>query len=655
MMEKRKEELFQEYKGSKAALYGLGTETEKALFWLKDRMEIIGLLDSFREKGKLYGKRILSFGQALEERVELIIVVARPGSCRVIAGKIGDACRKNGIVLLDIRGKDLLESRQAAYDFSETAGNTREELYRRIAQAEVVSFDLFDTLIMREVLSSSDIFEFLKNTEGVPATSAELAEMEWRIDFRTLIPRQAVCDVFSYCIEQGKTVYIVTDTYYRQAQIREILRKCHLTGYTGLLVSCEHNTGKRQKLFRRLKYKEGDRKYLHIGDDLVADIETASKNGMCTYHIFSSEELLEAAGYMGMERHMKELQERLKIGLFTARIFNDPFQFETKERQICLQDAYDIGYLLCAPVITDFVFWFREQVKKYGSQNIWFCARDGYLLKQMYQLLDEGAEPVYFQTSRTAAVRAGVENEGDIAYVDSMKFSGTLEENLKTRFGLEEDESDKTGNSENGVQREAGLLKYRKNILAKTAEERKKYSAYIDTIKVKEGDIAFFDFVAKGTTQMYVQRLIDNHLRGLYFLQLEPDFMSGKGLDIESFYKKEETENSNIYDNYYILEPVLSAPHPCIRGFDDRGRPLFMEETRRKKDIRCFQRAQEGILDYFHRYLELLPEGVNCQSKKLDEVFLGLIHNLKIQDKDFLSLVVEDIFFNRMTDIAELL
>lgn len=31
-MEKRKEELFQEYKGSKAALYGLGTETEKALF-----------------------------------------------------------------------------------------------------------------------------------------------------------------------------------------------------------------------------------------------------------------------------------------------------------------------------------------------------------------------------------------------------------------------------------------------------------------------------------------------------------------------------------------------------------------------------------------------------------------------------------------------
>lgn len=31
-------------------------------------------------------------------------------------------------------------------------------------------------------------------------------------------------------------------------------------------------------------------------------------------------------------------------------------------------------------------------------------------------------------------------DESDIAYVDSMKFSGTLEENLKTRFGIEDTE-----------------------------------------------------------------------------------------------------------------------------------------------------------------------------------------------------------------------
>ncbi len=40
-----------------------------------------------------------------------------------------------------------------------------------------------------------------------------------------------------------------------------------------------------------------------------------------------------------------------------------------------------------------------------------------------------------------------------------------------------------------------------------------------------------FDFVAKGTTQMYLQRLFPQHMKGFYFLQLEPEFMAEKGLD----------------------------------------------------------------------------------------------------------------------------
>lgn len=75
-------------------------------------------------------------------------------------------------------------------------------------------------------------------------------------------------------------------------------------------------------------------------------------------------------------------------------------------------------------------------------------------------------------------------------------------------------------------------------------------------------------------------------------------------------------------------------------------------------DINCFLRMQEGILDYFRRYLELLPSrfrDLESQSKGLDEVFLELIHNLRIMDEDFLSLIVEDPFFNRMTEISTLM
>mgnify|MGYP002509555957 CR=1 FL=1 len=707
-----KSDLFQEYIGEKIALYGLGTETKKALLSLEGRFEIIGLLDSFQEEGKLYGKDIFPLNRVLERDVKLIIVVARPGSCKAIAKKIGDICREHNIALMDIRGKDLLEIKRITYDFTGIGEGTKEELYRKIAQAEVISFDLFDTLVIREVLSPTDIIELtdaalkekgiyitdlvsrrleaekrlakygaptleeiyedvIRKSGGIDAISLsahDLAMTEWETDCKFIVARQAMCDIFEFCVQQGKQVYIVTDTYYRQDQIERILEKCHLTGYTGLLVSCEYHTGKTQELFKRFKEITVGNRCLHIGDDLAADIEMAAKARIDTFHIFSGEELLDMVGNMGMESHMGSLPERLKIGMFAAKLFNNPFQFELEERRIALSDAYDIGYLICAPIITDFIFWFREQVQYYGIRNVWFCARDGYLLQKLYQMLEKDTDTIYFQTSRMAAVRAGMMNDADIAYVDSMKFSGTLEENLEVRFGLEADKIEResrqdrkgqatTGGKGNREQREkmSALSTYKDCILEHAVVERRRYRAYIDTLNIHEGDVVFFDFVAKGTTQLYVQRLVDHHIKGLYFLQLEPDFMSDKGLDIEAFYKTEKTDSCSIYEDYYVLETILTAPHPSICGFNEEGEPLFAEETRRERDIRCFMRAQEGILDYFCRYLELLPVNMRGPSKELSEVFLKLIHNLKVEDEDFLSLIVEDPFFNRTTEIKTLI
>ena len=158
-MSLEKDHLFQEYYGEKIVLYGLGTETQKALLSFEGQFEVIGLLDSFQESGELFGKKIMSLPRAIDEGVKLIVVVARPGSCKAIAQKIGDVCREHEIALMDIRGKNLLERKRVTYDFTGINGGTKEELYRKIARADVVSFDLFDTLVMREVLSSADIAE----------------------------------------------------------------------------------------------------------------------------------------------------------------------------------------------------------------------------------------------------------------------------------------------------------------------------------------------------------------------------------------------------------------------------------------------------------------------------------------------------------------
>lgn len=48
------------------------------------------------------------------------IVVARPGSCKVIAKRIKDICTQNNIQVHDVRGNNLLEEKELFYELSNT-------------------------------------------------------------------------------------------------------------------------------------------------------------------------------------------------------------------------------------------------------------------------------------------------------------------------------------------------------------------------------------------------------------------------------------------------------------------------------------------------------------------------------------------------------
>lgn len=679
-------EMFQHYKNNKLAIYGLGTETEKALEELGTGFQVVGLLDGYREDGLLYGKPIIPLSQAVESGIKWILVVARPGSCKAIAKRIGKICAEKQIDLIDVRGKDLCAEKKAVYHFKGVDGITKAKLVQLVTAHDVVSIDLFDTLVMRQTLFPTDVFEivnyrlrekgividgfcgkrldsektlsqitaptlteiyhYMIDTYSIGNIKAEeLVQLEYSVDYGLILPRQEVCELISEIYNQGKEVYIVSDTYYTKQQIEQILEKCGIYFYTDILASCEYKESKTGQLFHKLKEKISDKSCLHIGDDIVADIESANRNQITACRIYNGAELLEKAGYLGLWDSINDLSDRIRVGLFVSRLFNSPFQFETGERRICIQNAYDIGYLLFAPIISDFVFWFDTQVKDYKLQNIWFCARDGFLIKKLYDTWNKDNRSVYFLTSRTAAIRAGVESEDDIEYVAGMKFSGPLQKQLQERFGIQIPDGNVDGS----------LLDYKEEILEKAFVDRKNYMEYIRGLEIKRGDVAFFDFVAKGTSQMYIGRLVENHLKGLYFLQLEEDGMKEKGLDIIPFYQKGEMDDSAIFDDYYILETMLTAPEPSVREFGRMGEPCYAKETRTEEDIQCFLAVQNGVLDYFKTYLGICPGNAVSINKKLDEIMLSLIHGVSVLDRAFLDLKVEDSFFNRMTDMMDLI
>lgn len=686
------------FEKNQIAIYGLGTETERFLTEYGNKYQIIGLLDGFRDSGEQFGRPIITMEYATSIPVSLILVIARPGSCNAIAKRIGETCRKYHIHLLDIRGNDLLAEKQALFDFTHSAisGCSKKDWIQKEQSASVISFDLFDTLVMRKTLTQenlltlvgmklqetgffipdfvrvrlgaekhlsighapylTDIYrEILMNFPAFSVSPEKMANLEFETDLNNLIPRSDMVDLYCKALRDCKQVCIVSDTYYTKDQIEEILNRCGIPKCDGIFLSCNYDTGKNNRLFQIFRYGYRNyEKFLHTGDDAVSDIESASKVNIAAFKIPGAQELFDSLGGMNLEANIHTYSDRIKVSLFLSQLFNSPFQFESEQKgKITVRTSYAIGYLFAAPLITDFTLWYLKQVSERNIPNSWLCARDGYLLQKLIRLADPENKSCYFLTSRIAAIRAGMENKNDIAYVDSMKFSGTVEENLKARFGLDAEVIyHEIGSSESN--QTDSLLNYAEPILESAKTYRANFWKYIHTLNLNNGPIAFFDFVAKGTSQMYAQKLVpDHHMIGYYFLQLEPEFMRDKGLEIHPFFTNSELKTSSIYNNYYILETILTSPEPSVNGFDEEGKPVFAAETRRERDIECILSMQQGVLDYFSDYLSLVPKEQRTINKELDGNLLDLIHQVRIEATDFLSLKVEDPFFNRWTAMTD--
>lgn len=657
------------------ALYGLGTETERLISQWGSGPKIVGLLDGFKESGEAFGYPIISLQQAIDLKVERIIVVARPGSCKVIAKRIKDVCAINGIEVYDARGNNLLEERQALYQFSNLMIYTKEDLLKKINESDVISFDFFDTLINRKISDYTDIFELVakhvnskelshiriaaekelsrnssptlleiytwvkEKLTGIKESAEELASIEFQIDSKMVVPRDDMTAIISYAKKNGKKVILTSDTYYTKEQMKVLLNKCNLDMFDDLFVSCEYGTFKTQQLFASVLEENTGKKILHIGNDEFADVEKAKEYRIDTFHIYGNNSIMDALGGMGVESIAETYSDRAKLGLFLSKKFSSPFQFENGAN-IEINDCFDIGYYICGPMIVDFMQWIIAKKQELDLDGILLCARDGYLLEKIYNRFCEDKDGFYFLTSRISSIRAGIMDEDDINYVDSMKFFGTEKESMLVRFGIDEDVAAEDRN----------VL-----ILEKAKHKRRNYLKYIDSLNLPDGKLGVFDFVAKGTTQVFLQKFMPQQMRGLYFLQLEPEFMADKGVDIESFYTEKERDTSAIFDNYYILETILTSPMPSVDEFDEDGQPVYAKETRSDENLECVSRMQQGIMQYVDDYLEIVPVSMRQQNKMLDEAFLTLIGKLEITDQSFKNLVVEDPFFGRMTNIVDVL
>ena len=238
---------------------------------------------------------------------------------------------------------------------------TREALVNAIEEHDIISFDIFDTLVMRKVYINKDVFrimaqkidpvwgidffaartqaEFTLSRETYPyieeiyadvvrrcpclkGQEAALIADELALERELIIPRQDVVAVFDLAKQMGKMVNIVSDMYFHEDTIRSILDNVGITGYEKLLVSSEYSSSKPQQLFDKYLAELPEGRCLHIGDSWACDILPAGKLGIDTFRLKMSTEIYEAAENAVPP---EDLAERTRVAEYVAKQYNSPF------------------------------------------------------------------------------------------------------------------------------------------------------------------------------------------------------------------------------------------------------------------------------------------------------------------------------------------
>ena len=638
-------------------LYGIGKNTE-AVLTLTEGFSFVGLLDRDEENiGKtIYGQPVLSL-EASGEVSKLIVIIARMTITPIIYKRIRDFTREHGVSVYDYAGR-LITDDEDAYD---PAGldywdHSWDELKGCIAQHDVISFDIFDTLLGRYVLQPTDVF-FLVERDiraagrnipfaelrveaekkcGYAASLDEIYEMlhqdgisqedclawreyEFSWEEKVSYPRKRMVDALVFAKGLGKQVYLTSDMYLSKREMEQLLARKGIFGYDGLLISCEEKLEKSDgRLYKVLLAEAVGKSLLHIGDNRYSDIDMANRMGIDTWQIWSAYDLFMASTVHNLlSGETAGLGMRLSLGQLSARLFADPFALHETRGRLSLTTLEGIACFL-GPWVLAFMQWASEQVICHQIEQFIFPSRDGFLFYRIAKQMQRhgafpGVEICYIKASRRAYAVASVLTVEDLrktlAYLPQFP---TNEELLKGCFRLVPESEDKRlrERPDWAGQTFACLERYATQILEESAWERNNLQKYLYSQSLTNPkNAAIFDFVAKGTVQYYLEKQLKRQLLGLYCATMSHpnELFPGSGHVLSAFGNITPYGGDSILSRVYLsLEALLVDGDGTLEYFDEAGQPVI--QSTRDFSYRQQLSIQESIIGFVEQYLCLWEE-----------------------------------------------
>lgn len=551
-------------------------------------------------------------------------------------------------------------------------GKVSKNLLKVIDKKDVVSFDIFDTLIKRNCNNPKDVFRIVEKKYNnhsdekindfysmrieAEAKAREvnsayeditfeqiyehlpyekkirnfLMELEIETELEFCQKNINMYPIYQECLKKKKKIICITDMYLPKNVIAKILDKC---GYDieDVFVSSEYRQTKLSgNLFKTVmkKLNINKSKILHIGDSWKADFIGALKCGILPHHIqknisnslFSNDENI----------------EDLSINIMTSYIKNNVSSSMNYYEKLGYEIVGPMCYLMC--------MWFYHTSKENGIDNLLFCARDMKLIQEIFNLIyNNEIKNNYFYVSRKSTylpflyinnnfesfeklIPSGgrrkitiVELLGmyNIVISDLNKVLKDYNLDYDTKYELEQ------------IKKNSDFRKFYEKIVVKFVNSEGKiqynnFLSYLDSLSFTNKS-AIVDLGWRGTTQNIMIDILGHNVKGLY---LGLHTLNGKNLKNNYFTYlfsgKEELYSKKVYACMSLCELVLSALHGSVVSYTDSKEKPYVLNTSANSNNAFIEQIQKGALDFCKGVVKYKSIIENNGSKKFIDLFIKI-------------------------------
>ena len=568
---------------------------------------------------------------------------------------------------------------------------------KKILEHDVISFDIFDTLITRRLMHPNHVFDLMQyeakeifQAEGLDIKRfggfrnlreraanrvirvakregseeilfkdvyseikkltgmsneavLKLRRLELRIEKEVITIRGLGKELFDFAISQEKEVILVSDMYLDKQDIEFFLKKNNISGYSKCYVSSNLNKLKKTgSLFKIVLNDYASEKIIHFGDNHLSDVLRAVESGLTAIHLPMINETYMASRLARDTLTNSDVADSVSSSLMHGVISRQFYDNKIFSKNWFDSSPYRMGFEACGPILLGFTKWVLESAIRDGVEDLYFLARDGYLVKKIYDQIakhnSNAPRSHYLLASRRCYNTASLKTEQDILDSMSLSFSKVpLYKIMEARFGIHRNEISKHSLQSSGldnldqivdIKRKSQLNKFKRFlsankqlILKKAKSERDCLLEYLDSMGLNDArKISVVDIGHNASLQKSLGGLLGrrNNIGGYYFMTYHgAKKVFDEGFDVKGYLAnfEESSFSSHPYcKNIGMFEFLFLPSIPSFKRFiRDHNNKLIEEYVDGDESARfeIIDSVHKGVSDYVNKILETLNHRID--------------------------------------------